>query len=58
MYLALSRGSLETAQALVKAGADVHCKGKDGYGVWLARDRHARAFGSVAGVCDRWHAVG
>jgi hypothetical protein len=30
---------METTLALVKAGADVHCKDKDGYGLccWLAR---------------------
>jgi hypothetical protein len=53
MYFALSRGELEMALVLVKAGADVHCKDKDGYGVLLSRDRHARAYGSLAGMCGR-----
>jgi ankyrin repeat protein len=32
LHWALFNGRMETAMALVKAGADVHCKAKDGYG--------------------------
>ncbi len=54
LHLASTFGSTETALALVEAGADVHGQNNDGYGVWLARTPHARAYGSVAGLCDRW----
>ncbi len=32
LHLASFNGHTETAMALVKAGADVHCKENDGYG--------------------------
>jgi hypothetical protein len=41
LHLASERGHTETALALVEAGADVHCKDKDGYNHWLAHDHHA-----------------
>ncbi len=53
LHLASDQGHTQTALALVEAGADVHCKDKDGYGLWLARDHHACVLGSLAGLCDR-----
>ncbi len=32
LHYASDKGHTETAMALVKAGADVHCKNIDGYG--------------------------
>ncbi len=32
LHFASQKGSPETVMALVKAGADVHCKANDGYG--------------------------
>ncbi len=34
LHFASEGGRMETAMALVKAGADVHCKSNDGYGSW------------------------
>ena len=56
LHIASKCGHTEKAMALVKAGADVHCKNSYGCGVWLARDSHARAFGSLVAICDRLHA--
>ncbi len=43
LHLASQNGHTETAMALVKAGADVHSKNKDGHGSALGL--HARVFG-------------
>jgi hypothetical protein len=39
LHCASLNGHTETALALVKAGADVHCKGTDGYGFWRLHPR-------------------
>ena len=41
LHYASYKGSTETAMALVKAGADVHCKDDDGYGFSGLRPRVA-----------------
>ncbi len=51
LHYASENGCTETAMALVKAGADVHCKDNEGYGfsrldprvVWFATVRGARS---------------
>jgi ankyrin repeat protein len=35
LHIASRNGHTETVKALVMAGADVHCKSSDGYGLWL-----------------------
>ena len=57
-HYASERGHLETAMALVKAGADVHCKANDGYGSraaslcgWVAHS--AGADGPVHSALER-----
>ncbi len=50
LHLALQRCYPTTALALVEAGADVHCKDKDGYSLRLARDAYACGFGSLVGM--------
>ncbi len=41
LHLALRYGHSETAMALVKAGADVHCKASAGYGSRAASNLQA-----------------
>jgi ankyrin repeat protein len=53
LHFASLNGHKEAALALVKVGAEVHCKDFDGYGLMLACDRHAFVLDSLAGLCDR-----
>ncbi len=68
LHLASQKGHAETALALAKAGADVHCKTNDGYGprgvilgpVSLPRTRrtvHSARCCTIPGLRFRWTAL-